>query len=255
MKSREPLEQRSLMQFLIWGGWILAFLSIGGFASAQTGTLFVEGDNVGIGTAEPASSLHIQQVGATLNVVDSSGASEARTLLRLINKGRINFNLFNSDTNENWQFSNTLVGFQINETISPGVEFRLTTAGDLFLEGTVHTSSSRGVKNDQGVVDAADVLAKLAAVPVSKWTYLDSTVSHIGPMAEDFYAAFGVGHDAKSLSPSDTSGVALAAIQGLDGKVREKEHEIAQLRSELQEQAALIATLSERLSELERRKN
>ena len=35
-----------------------------------------------------------------------------------------------------------------------------------------------------------------------------------GPMAQDFYAAFGLGNSDKSIGLLDASGVALAAIQG-----------------------------------------
>ena len=45
-------------------------------------------------------------------------------------------------------------------------------------------------------------LAKVAELPISRWTYKDdpSATPHIGPMAEDFHAAFGLGRDDKSIS-------------------------------------------------------
>ena len=43
---------------------------------------------------------------------------------------------------------------------------------------------------------------------------------HIGPMAQDFHAAFGLnGSDDTHIATVDESGVALAAIQGLNEKV------------------------------------
>lgn len=39
---------------------------------------------------------------------------------------------------------------------------------------------------------------------------------HLGPMAQDFHAAFNVGMDDKHMATVDEEGVALAAIQGLN---------------------------------------
>ena len=44
-------------------------------------------------------------------------------------------------------------------------------------------------------------------------------------MAQDFYAAFGIGADDKHISAVDEGGVALAAIQGLNQKLNEKDAE------------------------------
>jgi len=40
-------------------------------------------------------------------------------------------------------------------------------------------------------------------------------VRHVGPMAQDFYVAFGVGADDKHITSIDEDGVALAAIKAL----------------------------------------
>ena len=52
-------------------------------------------------------------------------------------------------------------------------------------------------------------------------------------MAQDFYAAFRLGNDNKSISTVDAQGVALAAIQGLNQVVQEKTREIATLKARL----------------------
>ena len=56
----------------------------------------------------------------------------------------------------------------------------------------------------------------------------------MGPMAQDFRAAFGLGETEKGISTIDADGVALAAIQGLNAKVDERvaeqQREIADLR-------------------------
>ncbi len=76
----------------------------------------------------------------------------------------------------------------------------------------------------------------------------DSSIRQIGPMAQDFYAAFGMGHDDKRISTIDTDGVALAAIQGLHAIVKEKDAEITDLRAEKDVQ---ISDLTLRLERME----
>ena len=80
----------------------------------------------------------------------------------------------------------------------------------------------------------------------------------MGPMAQDFHAAFALGVGDKLIDTIDPDGVALAAIQGLHTLVREKDAEIAENRAEIDElrsrQAALedqLAALSERLEKLQ----
>ena len=95
--------------------------------------------------------------------------------------------------------------------------------------------SDRNSKEKVVTVDGRDVLDKLANMQVATWQYkgVDRPVRHMGPMAQDFYSAYGLGEDEKRLSTIDTDGVALAAIQGLYDVVKEKEAEIAELRSRL----------------------
>ena len=69
--------------------------------------------------------------------------------------------------------------------------------------------------------------------------------THLGPMAQDFHAAFAVGQDDKHISMVDADGVALAAIQGLNQKVE-------QLSGELKRRDAENANLKQRLEALEK---
>jgi len=83
--------------------------------------------------------------------------------------------------------------------------------------------SDRNRKTDFAPVNARDLLAKLAALPVQTWRYTNevSELRHLGPMAQDFRAAFGLGDDDRTIAIVDEGGVALAAIQGLNQKVEE----------------------------------
>lgn len=113
----------------------------------------------------------------------------------------------------------------------------LATSGTITANGVLLTSD-RNVKEHIQPVSCADVLDKVAALPVSRWNYKsDRASAHIGPMAQDFQAAFQLGSDDKHISMVDEGGVALAAIQGLNQKlqaeVQEKDDEIAALKSRL----------------------
>lgn len=70
-------------------------------------------------------------------------------------------------------------------------------------------------------VSADDVLARLGEIPISEWTYgFDHrSVRHLGPMAQDFAAAFGLGYSDRRISMVDANGVCMAAIQALHRRV------------------------------------
>jgi hypothetical protein len=113
--------------------------------------------------------------------------------------------------------------------------------GNLTITGALTQGSDRNRKTDIVSIDAAAVLDKVAALPLATWRYKDDTVTHLGPMAQDFYAAFHLGADETGIASVDADGVALAAIQALKKQLDAKEARIAQLE---QEQAALTARLA-----------
>jgi hypothetical protein len=70
----------------------------------------------------------------------------------------------------------------------------------------------------------------------------------MGPFAEDFAKTFGLGNDEKHITTVDESGVALAAIQGLNRKV---ENENAQLRQQNADLHSQLDRVMARLDKLE----
>lgn len=94
--------------------------------------------------------------------------------------------------------------------------------------GSWTSLSDRNFKTNFTLVNSRDILAKVAALPIQTWNYTsqDAAIRHIGPMAQDFYAAFNVGETDTGISVVDADGVALAAIQGLNDVVAEKEAQI-----------------------------
>jgi len=108
------------------------------------------------------------------------------------------------------------------------------------------SSSDRDAKTNITPVDKCDILERLASISVRSWNYRDQDfIRHIGPMAQDFYAAFSLGASEKYIDSVDADGVALAAIQGLYDMLKEKEEQIS-------DQKRQIEDLEERLSNLER---
>ena len=59
-------------------------------------------------------------------------------------------------------------------------------------------------------------------------------------MAQDFRATFQIGTDDKHIAPMDQGGVALAAIQGLNQKLEEKEWRIRELEVAVRELQKLM---------------
>jgi hypothetical protein len=125
-----------------------------------------------------------------------------------------------------------------------GVEMMRLTSGGLRVNGTFVSASDRNLKENFQPVRPRDVLEKVAALPLSQWNYKDDPgARHVGPMAQDFHAAFGVGPDDRHIATVDADGVALAAIQGLNEKVEEQ-------TAALHERDARIARLEADLAEL-----
>ncbi len=121
----------------------------------------------------------------------------------------------------------------------------LSSAG-LTVNGTFVSASDRNVKENFSPVDSRDILARVAALPLTQWNYkADTDTRHLGPMAQDFYAAFGIGPDDKHITMVDADGVALAAIQGLNQKVEEKDARIAELEKRLEKLEQLLNTKTE----------
>jgi hypothetical protein len=110
--------------------------------------------------------------------------------------------------------------------------------------GTWASASDRNLKTDVAQLDDAAVLAKVAALPIERWSYKSERgVRHVGPMAQDFYAAFGVGEDDKHITSIDEDGVALAAIKALHAQN-------AELRAASASQSAKIAAMQAQLQRL-----
>lgn len=116
-------------------------------AQAQTGTLFVEGDNVGIGTETPLEPLHIRATdGSAKLLVEETGGTSFEELVELHNEdGNVGFRLRNPDGLAD--FNKIGNEFRINLLSSPP-ELRLDENGNLTIRGSLTTENPPGTFPD-----------------------------------------------------------------------------------------------------------
>jgi len=204
--------------------------------------------SVGIGTTSPQSKLDVAgnltvndtinfPAGGTINTVSGMNLQTSGTASLYLNPfggGDVTVGSFNGDR-------------------------RLYVVGNILAtkaicaNAGVNCVSDRNAKQNFRPINVGEVLEKIAKLPLSTWNYKsDPQTPHLGPVSQDFYAAFGLGSDDRSICIVDEGGISLAAIQGLNQKLEEKlkkkDSEIAQLKAK----AARIDSLEERLNKLER---
>ena len=129
--------------------------------------------------------------------------------------------------------------------------FNIHASGGIYLNGSVKHSSDRNLKEGFTAINAQDVLNKVVDMPITTWKFKseDDNVSHIGPVAQDFMAAFGYGGDDDThITATDADGVALAAIQGLNEKLTQ---ELDAKQAEIDRLNAKFSSLEERLLVME----
>ena len=126
--------------------------------------------------------------------------------------------------------------------------------------GNWTNASSRTFKDAFASIDPVNVLEKLVAMPVKTWFYKGAHADglHMGPVAEDFASTFGLGSNEKYIGSVDESGVAFAAIQGLNHKMEAKARQMQTENTALKQQnsklqSSLDAVVA-RLDKLESRR-
>jgi Head domain of trimeric autotransporter adhesin/Chaperone of endosialidase len=133
-----------------------------------------------------------------------------------------------------------------NQSLTSGVELAAGGSG-------WSAVSDRNRKENFLALDGEDVLFRLRAVPVSSWNYIaqDRSIRHMGPMAQDFHAAFGLGENELMINSVDIDGVNLAAVQALTTRTDALRTENEALRRENAAQQAQIDDLRARMERLE----
>ncbi len=197
---------------------------------------------VGIGTASPSEQVHVKA---------SAGVND--TLLLLENNEAVRFDMTNTSTTNGgsattwfWQVDNDSPHtFRLSKQGGGGTVVAITSRNNadgttMVVTGSVSatsfiTTSTRSAKTDGKKVDAQAILEKVANLDIEQWRFKDEAadVTHVGPYAEDFKAAFGLGKTDKAIELQDASGVALVAIQALYQEVQQLKQENAALRQQL----------------------
>ncbi len=117
---------------------------------------------------------------------------------------------------------------QSNAVISTSTGAMLTTGG------VWQNASDVNRKHRFEQISNEEILEKLRKLPVTRWSYKTEAenIRHIGPMAQDFYAAFGLGNDSRGIGTVDADGVALAGIKALEERTRNLAAELESLKAD-----------------------
>ena len=192
---------------------------------------------VGIGTQAPSAQLHVSGSGG--NFFPEAQLDQTNPF----DYARLRFTV-GGNYSTRWDLGAVTNTFLIFSGFLNATMLQLDSSG-LTVHGTFVSSSDRNAKENFETVNVRDALAKVVSLPITSWNFKqDPAIRHIGPMAQDFRAAFNLGGDDKHIATVDAEGVALAAIQGLNQKLDEKDAEIQALK-------AKNAGLEKRLERLE----
>ena len=261
LTNKAKIELQSIILETTSGGGIGNYFKVSDRYSGDMAYFGGDG-NVGIGTTSPETKLHIASSGPTETRVESV---DERAILSLEST-------FGS-IRRGWSLENGLEGvaglFGIYDRTVAQSRLAIDTSGNVGIGTTtpqakldvagkvnctvLELTSDRAQKSGFAQVDSRAILDQVARLPITTWQYTNEpAVRHIGPMAQDFKAAFSVGSDDKHIATVDADGVALAAIQALCESLNQKDREIGTLRQELAKQhnevTARITALEQRLA-------
>jgi Chaperone of endosialidase len=163
----------------------------------------------------------------------------------------------------------TAIGF--GAVVNNSNKIRLGNTAVTVIEGQVAftASSDKTQKENFQPVDGEEVLGKIRGFELSSWNFIGhdpEKFRHYGPMAQDFYAAFGhdgvgqIGTDT-TINSGDISGILMIAVQALEqrtAELKQREAQVAVLESKVEElkaKHAYFETVAARLEALELRNN
>jgi hypothetical protein len=226
---------------------------------APTSSIDIAADgDVGLNTASPAAALHVLRTGTNpvQILAEESVVGGDAFPLKLVAKRKLRISTVNNGAQ--WTLDNEGTAFNIAFVGNAFQEFRVDQNGNVTVAGTVTANgvlltSDRNLKSDVEPVSPLEVLERLDRVPISTWRFTDGRegTRHLGPMAQDFHSAFGLGgDDDRHLSLLDVGGVSLAAIQGLRQQLRDERSKVEQLRRDTDRR---ISTLQRERDDLVRR--
>ena len=175
--------------------------------------------------------------------------------------------------------NNTAIGFGANVSagnlnnataigagaiVNASNKIRLGNTTVTVIEGQVAftASSDKTKKENFQPVDGEEVLGKIRGFELSSWNFIGhdpKEFRHYGPMAQDFFAAFGqdgvgqIGTET-TINSGDLAGILMIAVQALEkrtAEIKQKEAQIAVLASKVEELTAKYAYLETVAARLE----
>lgn len=263
------------------GAFVWADSQDADFASTVANQFLIRASGgVGIGETAPEARLHVSEGSAgtmtananSVAVFEKSGngyisiltptASESGILFASPTNAADGGIVYNSDAERGLDFrtAGNLTKMVLTAAGNVGIGIsnptnKLHVAGGITCTALVETSDRNAKENFEPVSPRA-VLDKVATLPITTWSFKGlHDGRHMGPMAQDFYAAFGLGSGDTTIASIDRDGVALAAIQGLHQKVDDS-YQRSEARSQTTESRiraleAENAGLRQRLEKLE----
>ncbi len=220
-----------------------------GAASLATGTVTTASglSSTAMGNYTTASGNYSTALGNYVSTDSKTGSfaigdmSSSETVLNVIENNQMMM-----------RFAN---GYKLYSNSSATVGVEVAAGGNSW-----STISDRRKKENFSPVNGEEFLKKIAKFNLTSWNYKgqdSKTFRHYGPMAQDFYAAFGkdsygtVGNDT-TINQADMEGVSFVAIQALERRTQEQTAEIEALKKEnAMLKSQTIAELTERLQAVE----
>jgi trimeric autotransporter adhesin len=225
---------------------------VGNIAGNTNASFDVAAPTVGGGDRNTASGPYSTVPGGFQNLASASFSFAAGSFAQATNSGAFvwsdgNGAIMNS-TNNNSVTMRASGGYRLYSNAGASIGAYLAPGS-----GGWVAISDRNAKENLRPVDTREVLERVAAMPIQTWNYKaqDSSIRHLGAMAQDFRAAFGLGETENGINTVDADGVALAAIQGLNerltAELKRRDTENAELKRELGELRSLVKNISRQL--------
>jgi hypothetical protein len=116
-------------------------------------------------------------------------------------------------------------------------------------------ASSRTLKENFQPVDGEDVLTRIRGIPITTWNMIGGgpEVRQMGPVAEDFYAAFPLGLGETTIGMGNIDGVNLAAVKALEARTVHLQQQLDDRTARVQALEALLAQAMLRLDQMDAR--
>lgn len=188
------------------------------------------GDNVAIGHSANVKN-NIGAGATAIGAEASAGANNSTAIGYQANITGPNKMGFGNTAVTSWVFGRTTN--TANRALEVGTNNTNGNGAFLTTGGTWTNNSDVNLKEEITTISTHDILQKIANMPITRWKYKGTNEFHIGPMAQDFHAAFKTGTDNKSISSIDPAGVALAAIQALIEQNEKLTQEIISLKKKM----------------------